>query len=283
MNIRILSVPVLALAFLFSACNGGSDSAAGVGSGANPHAALPDTSAQDPANPVVRAFATQVLLFNGVGVSTSDWQTTEQIVSDAGLSYQLVNSAQLDALSLDQMATFGMMIFPGGYGNQITDGLQAATTIRIRQAVRDRGVGFFGICAGAWVAVGPESATDNQAAYGFAVANGSFLDEYLPNGQEPEAAMVDVSFADGSSRWLVWWGGPITPNWPGGVVARYSTGAPAISQIYAGKGFVTVAGPHTEAPDGWRATAGNDPDGLDYDIATKLIKSTLNRTPLKAF
>ena len=51
----------------------------------------PDTSKVDPDNPVIppivtdpgsdaRQYSTSVLLFNGTGVSTSDWQSTEQIV-----------------------------------------------------------------------------------------------------------------------------------------------------------------------------------------------------------
>lgn len=259
-----------------------------------PSATLPDTSSVDPQNPASapsdqptsgteRPYTKDVLLFNGVGISTSDWQTTEEIVKAANLTYDLVNSSKLDAMTLDQMASYGLMIFPGGYGNQITAGVSAATGIRVRQAVRDRGVSFLGICAGAWVAVGPESSTDQIASYGFAVAQGRFLDEYLPGGFEPTAAMVDVSFADQSHRSLVWWGGPITPNWENGVVARYTTGDPAISQTWSGKGFVIVTGPHPEAPQGWRSVAGNDPDGLDYDIATKLIKAALNRQPLPVF
>jgi glutamine amidotransferase-like uncharacterized protein len=223
------------------------------------------------------------LLFNGIGISTSDWQSTEQIVRNAGLSYQLVNSSQLDAMSVTDMAKFGVMIFPGGYGNQITEGVSATTGLNVRKAVRDYGVSFLGICAGAWVAVGPEWNTNNVAAYGFAVANGSFLQEYLPGGQEPTAAIVNVSFADSSKRNLVWWGGPITPNWTNGVVAKYITGDPAISETWSGKGFVIVSGPHPEAPDGWRATAGNDPDGLDFDIMTKLINSALSQKPLQTF
>lgn len=248
--------------------------------------ALPDTSASDPNNPPAAPtppnYVTEVMLFNGVGISTSDWQTTEQIIKGEGLSYKLVNSAQLNAMSLDEMASFGMMLFPGGYGNQITNGLTADTRVRVRQAVRERGVSFLGICAGAWVTVGPDPGT-KAASYGFAIVTGSILDLYLPGGYEPTAAMVDTTFADGDVRDLVWWGGPITPEWSDGVVARYETGDPAISQTWAGKGFVVVSGPHPEAPQGWRSTAGNDTDGLDYDIAVDLINAALRRQPLPVF
>lgn len=285
---------VLALMFfaaaVISGCNSSNDGAGG----GNPQNVLPDTSSADPRNPGTttapstpssgdRSYSTDILLFNGIGISTSDWQTTEQIVQSEKFSYRLVNSAQLNAMSLDEMASFGLMIFPGGYGNQITDGLTAATRIKVRQAVRERGVSFLGICAGAWVAVGPDPGA-NAASYGFAIVPGNgLLDVYLPGGVEPVAAMVSVSFADGANRSLVWWGGPITPSWINGVVARYETGDPAISQTWAGKGFVVVSGPHPEAPQGWRTTAGYDSDGLDFDIAANLMHAALERKPLKTF
>ncbi|MCM2278928.1 MAG: hypothetical protein NDJ89_12705 [Oligoflexia bacterium] len=250
---------------------------------------LPDTSRREPANPPVKvdpepapAYKTAVLLFNGTGVSTSDWQNTEQIVKSMGLSYQLVNSSQLDSLTLDQIASFGTIIVPGGSGGTIAGNLSAGTRLRLRQAVRERGVGYVGFCAGAWVAVGPEAETQNTAAYGFAVAKGAVLDLFLPGGRAPTAAMVDVTFsASGAHRQLVWWGGPSTPEWAGGVVARYDSGEPAISETVAGKGTVVISGPHPEAPQGWRATAGTDSDGLDYDIAIAMIRSALEKLPME--
>ena len=105
--------------------------------------------------------------------------------------------------------------------------------------------------------------------------------EVISGGKAPTAAMVDVKFADGSVRNLVWWGGPITPEWPGGVIARYETGDPAISQTWSGKGFVVVSSPHPEAPQGWRSTAGTDSDGLDDDVAIQLIRAALDQKPLE--
>jgi len=285
MNLRkiLAIISTIALVPALSACNSSDDSAS---VSTESQSLLPDTTKTDPSNPTEsgddRNYATEVMLFNGVGISTSDWQTTEQIIKSAGITYKLVNSAQLNAMSLDEMSNFGLMVFPGGYGNQITNGLTAATRIRVRQAVRDNGVSFLGICAGAWVTVGPDPGS-NAASYGFAIVTGSILNLYYPEGVAPTADMVDVSFSDNTKRSLVWWGGPYTPEWSNGVVARYKTGEPAISQTYAGKGFVVVSGPHPEAPQGWRATAGTDSDGLDYDIALNLIKAALNRQPLPTF
>lgn len=278
---------LIAMLSMLSACNApeSNDTAASNA----PTTTLPDTSNSDPSNPPpangdeTNSYTTDVLLFNGVGISTSDWQTTEQILKSNGFTYRLANSSQLNAMSLDQITSHGVMIFPGGYGNQISNGLTQATRLRLREAVRVHGVGYVGFCAGAWVAVDPEVDLDQVASYGFGIAEGAHLNLYHPNGSTPTADMVDVTFADGSHRDLVWWGGPYTSEWTNGVVARYKTGEPAISQTWAGKGFVVVSGPHPEAPQGWRNTAGSDSDGLDYDIAVDMIKAALNKQPLPAF
>lgn len=261
----------------------------------------PDTANTDPVNPPVsspvespapapgpgeppRAYTTDVLLFNGVGISTSDWQTTEKIVNGMGLSYRLVNSAQMEELSVDELAQFGMILVPGGVGSTITKGLSSAARIRVRQAVRDRGVNYLGICAGAFVGVERGASGNEVTSYGFPAIEGAHLPMWYPPGNESATAdVVKVSFPDGSSRHLVWWGGPSTPEWKGGVVARYSNGKPAISQGWHNESLVIVTGPHPEAPQGWRNTAGSDPDGLDYELMEKLVRATLNRAPLPVY
>lgn len=270
-------LPALVLAAALSACNAPSDASPDLG-----QSTLPDTSQSDPQNPPAgHGYTTDVMLFNGSGVSTSDWQSTESILKSQGLSYQLVNSAELNAMSLEQITSFGAIVVPGGSGGTITSNLTPATRIRVRQAVRDYGVGYVGFCAGAWVAVGPEADTDNTAGYGLAVAKGSVLPSWPVPGRT--AAMVPVTFSDGSVRQLVWWGGPATPEWENGVVARYADGKPAISERWAGKGYVVISGPHPEAPQGWRSTAGTDSDGLDYDIAIDMIQAALKKQALATY
>lgn len=239
--------------------------------------------APDPSAPP-RTFDTQVLLFNGTGISTSDWQSVEQILIGNGYSYKLVDSPGLDAMSPVEIASFGTMIFPGGYSSTITSGLKGQTRINIRNAVLNNGVGYVGFCAGAGTAVSPSPAVGQAPSFGFSLLNGPILDEYLPNGQEPTAAMVTVSFADGATRDLIWVGGPITPNWAGGVVGRYKTGDPAFSQAFAGRGLVEISGPHPEAPSGWPAGYGlTDSDGVDHDIAIKMINAAIHGQPLPTF
>jgi glutamine amidotransferase-like uncharacterized protein len=229
-------------------------------------------------------YATDVLLFNGAGISTSDWQTTEQIIKGMGLTYQLANSSQLDAMSLDDMAKFGMIIVPGGHAGTITSGLKAATRVRVRQAVRDRGISYLGICAGAFVAVEAGANSDQTTSYGFPVVEGAHLPMWWPNGNTSAvAAVTPITFATGAQKYLVWYGGPSTPEWTNGVIARYNNGKAAMSETWSGKGFVVISGVHPEAPQGWRNTAGQDPDGLDYEIMRSLVTAALQRKPLPTY
>ncbi|AZZ35272.1 hypothetical protein CIK05_00125 [Bdellovibrio sp. qaytius] len=255
--------------------------------GGDSNSILPDTAVVDPANPTTKpptpseASSNKVLLFNGQGISTSDWQTTQSILKTMRLETQVVNSAQLEQMTVEDLKKFALIIVPGGHSSGISSGLTGAARVRVRQAVRDYGVSYLGICAGAWAAVGTEANTDTATSFGFAAIYGSHLANWWPDGNtNAVAAVVPVQFADGKNRQLVWYGGPATPEWAGGVVARYSNGKAAISQAYSGKGFVVLTGPHPEAPQGWRNTAGYDSDGLDYDIAQELITSALTRTPM---
>lgn len=248
---------------------------------------LSDVATIDPVNPDTSAqsdLPVEILLFNGIGTSTSDWKSLEQILISMGRTYRLVNSATLNSLSLTGFKAFKMILIPGGNSNIVNDSLSLSTKIRVRQAVRDAGLSYLGLCAGAFAAVGIDSRSNFTAYYGFAVAQGDYLKHWYPNGNSALIAVpTKVLFADGSQRSLIWWDGPATPEWQGGVVARYPDGQPAISQTWTGLGFVLLSGPHPEAPPSWQWTSGNDPDGLDYDIARKLILSALNRQPLRAF
>ncbi len=277
---KMLTIPVFLLTITtatLTGCQSEGDSLATT--------ALPDTSKYDPINPPKsQSGSKDVLLFNGTGVATSDWQITEKLIAGEGWSYSLINSAELNAMSLEEIANHKLIVVPGGKGGNITKALTPEARLRLRQAVRDRGVGYVGFCAGAWIAVGPEAEGDATAGYGVAVAKGSVLPSYWPNGDTSlTAAMVKVSFADGSSRQLVWWGGPSTPEWTGGVIGRYRTGEPAISQRWSGKGLVVISGPHPEAPPAWRLTAGTDTDGMDYELAIAMMTSAMNGRPMATF
>ena len=272
----------LALSLSISGCLGGGNS----GPATNPVAAsisqpgLPGA----PSQPALRSYSTDALVFNGVGAWQDEVTSLESILTSHGANYQEVNSAQLDAMSVDEIAKFGLMIFPGGAGGTMAAGVSAATHANLREAVQVRGVSYIGFCAGSFVAVAPAPAAGQDVSYGFGVVAGPELGYYMLENQGVTAAMTLESFADGTTRDLVWYGGPITPNSPKGVIAKYPTGDPAISEMWSGNGFVILSGVHPAAPQSTRTAFGmTDTDGLDFDLAWTLLSAALNQTVLPAF
>ncbi len=226
----------------------------------------------------------QILLFNGLGTSQTDWQSLVNIIKSMGLTYSLVSSYGLNNMTLSQLATYKLILIPGGDSNVIVRNLTLNAKINVRKAVRDYGVSFLGICAGAFAAVGTDTYSNTTAYYGFAVAKGNWLVHWYPGGNSSLlTSPQSIKFPNGSSRYMIWWDGPATPAWSGGVVARYPDGIPAISQTWTNKGFVIVSGVHPEAPTSWYTTSGTDPDGTDFSYAAQLIRAALNRTPLPTF
>ncbi len=230
-----------------------------------------------------RRFLVDAMIFNGVGVNASNGQALIDLVASHGLSYEVIDSAKLNSMPLDQLLKYGVFVWPGGDANQMNSALTSETRVRVRQAVR-QGVGYAGFCAGAWIAVGPDAL--NKAPYwGFAIASGDYLKVFYPLvPPPPDGFMVWVQFPDGSKRNVVWWQGPFLWKSLGSIIAKYADGSSAISETWSGLGYVTLSGVHTEAPQSWRDGIGLvDSDGLDLDIAWDMIDAALKQRPLAAF
>ena len=225
-----------------------------------------------------RLYTTDALIFNGDGAWSSEAVNLEGILKSHGLTYSAVSSAQIDAMTDAQFATYGMFVWPGGSGSQQLSSLTDAARTRIRNAVVDTGLGFVGFCAGAFLAVSPAPAS-GQAPSWLSLIPQNYLNYYYLENQGVTAAMTLETFADGTQHDLVWYGGPVTPNIAGGIVAKYPTGEPAISETKSGNGFVIVSGVHPASP----ALGIGDTDGLDFDVAWSLLHATLTQTPLPAF
>ena len=231
-----------------------------------------------PAGTTTRTFTTAALVYNGDGAWTSEVANLESVLKSHSLSYQEVTSAQLAALTQDEMGQFGTIIWPGGSGTSMLNSLSGATRIKIRSAVIDQGVSFVGFCAGAFLAVSPAPAAGQAPGY-LSLISAPVLDYYYLENQGVTDAMTLESFADGTQHDLVWYGGPVTLNIAGGVVAKYPTGDPAITEAFSGNGFVIISGVHPASPN----LGIGDTDGIDLDVAYSLINAALTRTPLRAF
>lgn len=229
------------------------------------------------------AEAATALIYRGAGANASDVTSIGRILTSHGVSYSTADHTRFNSMTVADFAMYKVIIFPGGDSNPMNDNLTGRTRLRVKQAIVQYGVGYTGFCAGAWMAVGPYQSISSIPYWGFGFVTGAYLKLYHPNGLTPMATMVPTKFASGDVRQLVWWGGPALPEIANSVVARYADGVPAIVAKWAGKGFVTITGPHPEAPQSWRDGLLNDTDGLDYDVAWRLIKAAIYKSPLETY
>jgi glutamine amidotransferase-like uncharacterized protein len=273
MDFRRLSIFLIGT--ILTACNsGGSGGSSGsgtstiTGTGSNPVQTSPVNT--------TRNFSTDIMVFTGSGTWGTEITDAENLFTTKGATYQEVNSAQLDAMTPDDIAKFGVIFIPGGTGSTEADSVSAATHANLRTAVQSLGVSYVGFCAGAFVAVAPAPTNGGDVSYGFGVVNGAVPNEYAGPGTTADYFQVGLSFADGSTEDVLWYGGPITPNT--GVIAKYPTGDPAISQIWSGNGLVIIGGVHPDLSQATLASLGASPTTSSQDLAWNIFNAALTQT-----
>lgn len=232
-------------------------------------------------SPTGRSYTTGVLVFVGDGTWGTEIGDLEAMLDAHGVTYQEADSAQLDAMSAQDMATFGVIYIPGGEGGTEAGDTAPQTHANLRTAVQQLGVSYVGFCAGAFVAVAPAPTNGGDVSYGFGVVDGPILDYYTGPGSDQTYAQTLESYPDGTTENILWYGGPVTP--PIGVVARYPTGDPAISEIWSGKGLVLIGGVHPDLSQGSLDALGVVPDTPAQDIAWKIFQAALTQQPLPTF
>lgn len=246
----------------------------------------PPTDANNSKNFNPRPYSIGALIYDGDSAAYGDPEAIASILDAHGISYKRASSDDINSMSIDELSQYGMIIWPGGYAGQMSSSLTPQARENIRTAVNQNGVGYVGICAGAFIAVSPPPTGNEEGPkWGLSILPAAdLLPYYYLEDDGTDDAMVQINFAVGNSRSLVWWGGPYLPEYPKGVIARYAkTNQPAIVQTWAGKGMVILSGPHPEAPQNWRDKLGlQDSDNLDQDIAWQLFQATLNQQFLPA-
>ncbi|MEO5969000.1 MAG: hypothetical protein ABIQ95_03665 [Bdellovibrionia bacterium] len=230
-----------------------------------------------------RDYEIPALIYNGDMTANGDPEAITEILDNHEVTYQLASSEEFNAMTAEDFSKFGIIIWPGGYAGYMSESLLPATRELISKAVTEQGVGFVGFCAGAFMAVSPAALPGEEGpAWGLGIVPDDILPYYHLEDEGTEYAMVDLKLADQSIRSVLWWGGPILPEFPHGVIARYTdTGEPAIAETWAGKGLVVLAAPHPESPENWRTKLGLiDADGLDQDIAWEMFEAALTHKPM---
>lgn len=218
-----------------------------------------------------------ILLFTGTGTSPGDVAALEAILDMSHLDYATASSAQLNAMAVDDLRHYRLLILPGGNFVEMGNGLTPAAAANIRAGVQD-GLNYLGICAGAFLA-----GSFPQPYKSLNLASGVQFGFYAAARSGIRKAAVAVTVAGGPTLDQYWEAGPELTGW-GTVVAKYPDGTPAVVQGTSGKGWVVLTGVHAEAPESWRrGLSFGTPASTDHDFAVTLIQAAVNRTPLPHF
>lgn len=253
----------------------------------------PASPAQAPASEPERPLAphsnpggahTDALLFTGPSAWGAEVESLEEILYSHGTTYREVTPAQLEAMSLTELASFSALVIPGGDAPTMTRSMSAATHAKLREAVQEQGLNYLGFCAGAWLAVAPAPAPGEDVVYGLGLVNGPVQELTALARQGREFAIAQALFPGGNKRNLLWYGGPITPDIPRGVVAKYPDGTPAISQLHSGKGFVVISGLHPAATLGVLNVLGlQEREAIAPEFAWQLLEAVIAQKELPTF
>jgi glutamine amidotransferase-like uncharacterized protein len=230
--------------------------------------------------PPIRGDA-KVLLLSGSGTWPAEIVSLEKILKEHGIQSRQATSQQLENLDLNSIASYSLLVVPGGNAITLTAELSKKTRLNIRTAVRDRGMSYLGFCAGAWMAISPDGTATDAPTYGFGLIDGPLQQEAAYQRSGSAYTLADAIFPGGIQRRLLWWGGPITPEGDGTVIARYPDGGAAISQIPVGRGWAILSGLHPAAtPEVFEALGLDPATPTSLDYAWTLLQSALTKTAL---
>lgn len=281
-NLRAKSaiLMVLTTAAAITGCDSGGGSANSSTTGGSTGITSSPTSGTTggPTSTPVRNFTTDVMVFTGSGTWSTEIADAETLLTSHGASYQEVTSSQLDAMTTTDLANFAVLFFPGGEGGTEAESVSATTHANLRTAVQSLGVSYVGFCAGAFIAVAPAPAAGGDVSYGFGIVDGPILNEYAGPGTNADYEQTLDTFANGTTQNILWYGGPITPN--SGVIAKYPTGDPAISEMWSGNGLVLIAGLHPDLSQASLDSLGVTPDTPATDTAWEIFNAAITRTPI---
>lgn len=160
-------------------------------------------------------------------------------------------------------------IQPGGGSSLASETMLPALKENIKRFV-SLGGGYVGFCAGGFFAT--EWIADRKIQ-GLGILPGT--NDLYP--EEEDAVIFPISWE--GTRQIYWEGGPyfIPPAQqlaaPYEIMATYPNAMIASVRSVFGSGRVYVTGLHPEAPPSWRDYYKiQDSDGLDYDLAVKMIQ-----------
>jgi hypothetical protein len=213
--------------------------------------------------------AAPILLFGGAGTSDDDVAAVEAILKESHLGYSRVSTSQLNAMSEPELRSYRLLIVPGGNFERIGRNLKPGAIANVHDAV-ENGLGYLGICAGAFLA----GRSTHYASFALADVQFGF---YAEEARRVHKAAVAISAPGTQALEHYWEDGPQLGGW-GAVVGRYPDGTPAIVEGESGRGWVILAGVHPEAPGSWRhGLTFTTPLEADHAYAATLVRAALDR------
>jgi glutamine amidotransferase-like uncharacterized protein len=223
--------------------------------------------------PLTASHVPPILLFDGDGTSPNDVTAFETILRGQKLEYSTVSSSQLNEMSASRLGAYQLLIIPGGNFIDMGHGLTAGTVTKLHDAVQG-GLGYLGVCAGAFLAGSstyyPSLNLTSGVRFGF----------YSDENRGIRKAAVAIAQVGGPTLEQYWEDGPQLSGW-GAVVGKYPDGTPAIVEGSSGQGWVILSGVHPEAPASWRHGLDfTTPAEADHAYAATLIDAALHRTSL---
>ncbi|MFZ9596463.1 MAG: hypothetical protein ACO3A2_10350, partial [Bdellovibrionia bacterium] len=78
-------------------------------------------------NLLLKEQPAQVLLYHGVATALGDAEALGAILEAHGITYDEVSSAELNEMSLADLLTYRVILWPGGYAGQMSKSLQPQT------------------------------------------------------------------------------------------------------------------------------------------------------------
>ncbi len=226
------------------------------------------------ASPSISTTSTvPVLLFNGTGTSSSDVAAVESVLSTLKLSYATANSSQIESMTESKLASYKLLIVPGGNSIQIGNGLTKEATTKIHDAVENDGLHYLGICAGAFFG--------GYSIYnGLNLTDGVWFNFYADKFKGINIAAVTLKFPNSSTMDMYWQDGPQLSGW-GEIISKYPDGTSSMVEGKAGNGWVILSGVHPEAPASWRTGLKfNTSLSADLAYAGKLVTAAMDGTTL---
>lgn len=217
--------------------------------------------------------AVPVLLYNGTGTSANDVSAVEAVLSNLNLKYSTANTSQMEAMSESKLASYKLLLVPGGNSITIGNNLSHDATAKIHNAVVADGLHYLGICAGAFFG-------GYSVHNGLNLTNGVWFNFYADEFKGIHKEVVTLTFPQSSKMDMYWQDGPQLSGW-GEIISKYADGTPSMVEGKSGNGWVMLSGVHPEAPASWRTGMPFKTSlAADLAYAGTLVTSAMNGTSL---